>query len=315
MKIIRSSLEEYLAVRRALGAGLKEPGQALEHFVSLLEREGAEFITTELALEWACEPRDAQRATWSRRLTAVRRFATWLSAFDPRTEVPPFGLIRASTRRPRPHIFTDEQIALLMTKASRLWSPRGLRCRTLVALIGLLAATGVRPGEALALTDADVDLHCGVLHIRLTKFGKSRVVPVHESTRLALESYARERDQIWPQRTSDAFFVSERGTRFEPSAARRTFAKLTVAVGLRKPVTGKKVGRGPRLQDLRHTFATRRLVEWYRAGADVNRLMPTLSTYLGHVSAANTYWYIEAIPELLELATQDAFARHQGGSQ
>jgi integrase len=315
MNALRTALQEYLAVRRALGAQLREPAQALDHFVTLLEREGAEFITTDIALRWACEPQGVQPATWARRLTAVRRFATWLGAFDPRTQVPPLGLIPGRHRRPKPYIFTQAQVEDLMAAAARLQSPKGLRALTHLTLIGLLSATGLRPGEALALTIADVDLQSGILKIRLTKFGKSRFVPVHESTRAALERYARQRDTLFARRDTEAFFVSERGTRLEPHGVRRTFALVSSAVGLRAPAMGKRIGRGPRLQDLRHTFATRRLVEWYGAGQDVTRQMPMLTTYLGHATAAETYWYIESVPELLDLATEDAAVRHQRGAR
>jgi integrase len=242
----------------------------------------------------------------------VRRFAAWLSAFDPRTEVPPRGLIEARHRRNKPHIFTDQEIEQLMAEAAQLASPRGLRALTHVTLIGLLAATGLRPGEALALDVPEVDLENGVLAIRQTKFGKSRFVPVADSTRAALAHYARRRDELCPRPRTDAFFLSERGIRLGHGTARRTFARVCCAIGVRAPAGGRRLGRGPRLQDMRHTFATRRLVEWYRAGLDVEREMPKLATYLGHVNAVNTYWYIEAIPELLQLATESLSGRRGG---
>jgi len=245
----------------------------------------------------------------------VRRFAAWLSAFDRRTEVPPRNLIEARHRRNKPHIFTDQQIEQLMAEAARLDSPTGLRARSYVTLIGLLAATGLRPGEALALDERDVDLQDGVLAIRQTKFGKSRFVPVEVSTRAALTQYAQRRDKLCPRPRTEAFLVSERGTRLEGSAARRTFAKMSCTVGLRRSGQGRRLGRGPRLQDFRHTFATRRLVEWYRAGFDVEREMPKLSTYLGHVDVAHTYWYIEAVPELLQLATEHLSSCQKGGAR
>jgi integrase len=166
----------------------------LGHFVEFLEREGAEFITTQLALRWAMEPKLVQRATWARRLGMVRRFAAWLSPVDPRTEVPPRRLINAQRRGKKPHIFTDQEIERLMAEAARLPSPTGLRALTYVTLIGLLAATGLRPGEALALDIPDVDLQNGVLAIRQTKFGKSRFVPAEDSTRSAVARYAEQLD-------------------------------------------------------------------------------------------------------------------------
>jgi integrase len=314
MTTLRQRLAEYVAARRALGTQFREPAVALGHFLDFLEREGEKFITTDLALRWARQPEQAQPATWARRLTAVRGFAAWLSTFDPRTEVPPRGLIKARHRRNKPYIYTDQQVEQLMKEASRLPSPTGLRALTYVTLIGLLSATGLRPGEALALNISDLDLQNGVLAIRRTKFGKSRFVPVEESTRTALAHYARRRDEICPPYRTDAFLVSEHGKRLGQTAARRTFAQLSCAIGLRTPASGHRIGYGPRLQDLRHTFATRRLVEWYRAGLDVQREMPKLTTYLGHINSTNTYWYIESVPELLQLATE-YLSNRRGGAQ
>lgn len=315
MSAIRDALGHYIAIRRALGTQLRESAVALGHFVEFLEREGAEFITTNLALCWACQPEGVQRATWARRLTAVRRFAAWLSVSDPRTEVPPQRLLHARHRRNKPYIFTDQEIERLMAEATRLPSPTGLRAMTYVTLIGLLAATGLRPGEAHALKVADVDLQNGILAIRQTKFGKSRFVPVEDSTRTALVQYTKRRQKLCLRLQDDTFFVSEHGTRLCSSTVRRTFAKVSRTIGLRAALGNRRIGRGPRLQDIRHTFATRKLVEWYQAGLDVERELPKLATYLGHVDVAHTYWYIEAVPELLLLATEQLSKKHRGGVQ
>jgi integrase len=312
MTTLHDALAEYVTLRRALGTQLREPAVSLGHFVDLMDREGAEFITTELALRWARQSATAQPATWARRLSIVRGFAAWLSLFDPRTEVPPRGLLEARHRRKKPHIFTDQEIEQLMAEASRLHSPTGLRALTYVTLIGLLSATGLRPGEALALNAADVDFQNAILAIRQTKFGKSRFVPIKDSTCAALAFYAQRRDALCPRRRTDAFLVSEQGTRLQDCTARRTFAKLSVTVGLRQPVEGRRIGRGPRLQDFRHTFATRRLLEWYRTAPDVGRELPKLSTCLGHIEVHLTYWYIEAVPELLQLASERLGAQQRG---
>ena len=181
MSALRDALTQYVALRRALGTQLQEPAMTLGHFVEFLEREGAEFITSELALRWAMEPKLVQRATWARRLGMVRRFASWLSTVDSRTEVPPRRLLAARRRRNKPHIFTEQEIVRLMEEAARLTSPTGLRAMTYVTLIGLLSATGLRPGEALALDMADVDLQSGILAIREIKV---REVPLRSSRRL-----------------------------------------------------------------------------------------------------------------------------------
>jgi integrase len=313
MSSLHDALAQYLLFRRKLGTKLREPGISLGRFVDFMKTEGREWITMECAVRWATLPVGVQHATWARRLGHVRGFARWLKATDPRTEIPDPRFLKARQRRTSPYIFTDCEITLLMTEAARLRSAAGLRSMTYVTLIGLLVSTGLRPGEALALDMADVDLEEGVLAIRETKFGKSRFVPVTESTRAALAHYAKRRQQLHRPGWTEAFLVTDRGTRLVSCTARRTFALLSRAIGIRAPARGKRLGRGPRLQDLRHSFATHKLIEWYRAGIDVTRKMPALSTYLGHSCVHATYWYIQAVPELLQLATQCSGSRSRGG--
>jgi integrase len=315
MSRLHDALAEYLATRRALGTQLKWPGSSLPKFVDFVETEGAEFVSTELAVRWAVQPVGVQAATHARRLEMVRGFATWLQATDARTQVPPQRLLPARHRRPAPHIYSDREIADLMAAADRLRSASGLRGATIKTLVGLLAATGLRPGEARALDVGNVDLVGGVLAVRESKFGKSRFVPLDESTRAALTAYATFRDKVRLRRDSPAFLVTARGMRLGACATRKTFAKLCRAVGLRPPGHPRRSGRGPRLQDIRHSFVTRRLIEWYRAGLDVDRLMPRLATYLGHVSVVETYWYIQAVPELLRLATERLETAARGGAR
>jgi integrase len=313
MSALQDALTQYLATRRALGTQLAWPESSLRRFVDFVETEGGEFITVETAVRWAVQSIGVQRATHARRLGIVRGFAVWLQATDPRTQVPSQRLLPAGQRRPAPHIYSDREIADLMAAADRLRSTSGLRQATFRTLLGLLVSTGLRPGEALALDVGDVDLVGGILAVRRSKFGKSRFVPLEESARAALAAYAKLRDAARPFRDTPAFLVTGRGARLHPSAARRTFAGLCRAVGLRPQLPPRHLGRGPRLQDIRHTFATRRLVEWYRAGCNVDRLMPRLATYLGHVRVTETYWYIQAVPELLRLATERLEAIARGG--
>jgi integrase/recombinase XerD len=303
MSKLRQAAREYLQLRRQLGYQLRGVDRVLQAFVAFAEREGASYVTVDLALRWAQQPSGAQPATWACRLRVVRRFAVWLSASDGRTEVPPAGLLPWRYRRKRPYIYSDAEIEGLVRAAGRLPSARGLKGRTYSTLFGLLAVTGMRVSEALALDREDVDLHEGALRIRRTKFGKSRLVAVHESTRQALADYARERDRAVNQPATAAFLVSEGGSRVTGWAARYNFAKASRQVGLRAAEGGRH-GRGPRLHDMRHRFAVCALLNWYRAGVDVEREIPKLATYLGHVHVNETYWYIEAVPELLELATR-----------
>lgn len=313
MSAFRHALAEYLAARRALGSRLREPGHALSRLVDALDREGEPFLTTRRALSWATQSPGAEPATSARRLGMVRGFATWLHVTDPRTEIPPRGLLNVRHRRKPPHIFSDEDVTRLMVAASRIRRRSRPPAFAYSTLIGLLASTGLRPGEALALDVSDVDLREGILTVRDTKRGKSRFVPLDTSARAALATYARRRRRLCSNPQSAAFLVTDSGRRLLSSSARRMFRRVTRSLGLRPPSGGKRVGRGPRLQDLRHTFATRTLIEWYRAGADVARKMPTLSTYLGHAGIESTYWYIEAVPELLELASERLTGR--GGNR
>ncbi|MFA5522665.1 MAG: tyrosine-type recombinase/integrase [Castellaniella sp.] len=302
MSTLRDCLAQYIAARRALGASFYEPGLSLNRFVDRLDEAGAEFITNTLSLQWAMEPVQVERATWGRRLSQVRGFAQWMKPIDARTEVPPANLLSARRRRNPPHIYTDDEIARLMRRAAQLRSPTGLRALTMETLIGLLASTGLRPGEAIQLNRQDVDLSNGILSVRESKLGKSRFVPVHESTLSALIRYAQARDRICRQRLSEAFLLNEFGGRLTAGATRGLFVRISRATGIRATNAEGKAGFGPRLQDFRHAFATGRMLQWYREGRDVTRELPRLSTYLGHVDVGLTYWYIEAVPQLLELA-------------
>lgn len=305
MSPLRQAVDEYLALRHGLGFSLRVPGAMLHQFATFLEREGAPYITRELALRWAQQPAHAQPATWASRLAAVRRFAQFWSASDPRTEVLPRGLLPHRYARKPPYIYTEADIRRLIAVARQLPSPTGLRPATYATLLGLLAVTGLRISEALALNRADVDEAAGVLTIRRTKFGKSRLVPVHPATQRALNRYARRRDRVYPKSTTESVFVSERGARLTQCTVRYTFNRLSRQVRLRGPTDR----RGPRLHDFRHRLAVTTLRRWYRAGVDVERRLPALSTYLGHRHVADTYWYLSAVPELLRLAAARLEAR------
>ncbi len=309
MTPLDQALKDYIAIRRGLGFQLRLPASSLRNFVAFLQAEGASYITTELALRWATQPMEAQPFTWAWRLSMVRRFATWYSATEPRTEIPPAGILAHRYLRKTPHIYKDDEIERLLRGAQQLPSSKGLRASTFTTVFGLLAVAGMRINEALSLDRQDVDLEHGILHVRRTKFGKSRYVPVHPSTVDALKKYAEARQRIFPTPSTPAFFISERGSRVTEWAARYTFAKLSQRLGLR--ISAKGHGRGPRLHDMRHRFAARTLIHWYRAGLDVERELPKLATYLGHVHVNETYWYLEAVPELLQLATDRLIEREE----
>ena len=300
MNPLKASLRDYLAVRRALGFRLFSEGRLLERFIEFAERAGATSITTELAMKWATETTDAPPNRWARRMGLVRGLARFASASDPHTIVPPEKILPYRYRRVAPYIFRDEQIRALIKAARQLPSRTGLRPHTYATLIGLYAATGLRTAEALRMDRDDVDLVHGILRIRESKFGKSRLVPVHASTKRALHRYAEHRDRVFPSPRSPSFFLSERGTRV--LFVQETFRDLLRQTGVRQ--AGGK--RAPRIYDLRHRFAITTLVRWHRSGADVTQRLPELSTYLGHTCVANTYWYLTATPELLRYALRRA---------
>ena len=308
MSKLQSALDEYLAVRHALGHKLRLSGRLLQRFVEFSDLQGAEYITSDLTVAWATQPTAAQPAQWANRLGMVRRFAQYCSASDPRTIVPAPDLLPHRYHRPNPYLYRDEEITRLLEAARRLPSAIGLRPHTFATLFGLYVATGLRANEPLRLDRDDVDLLNGVLTIRETKFGKSRYVPLHATTQRALQRYAVRRDRCCHDPESPSFFVSDRGTRLTQWCVRWTFVKLSHEIGLR----GADDSRGPRLHDLRHRLAINTLLGWYQRGVDVERHLPELSTYLGHAHITDTYWYLTATPELLHYALRRVECSRQG---
>jgi len=301
---LHEAVEAYISLRRGLGYRFDGQAATLRGFVRFAQAEGAAHVSTELALRFAMSSSGAQPATWAERLGRVRRFAAWHAATEPRTEVPPEGLLVGRFRRKAPYIYRDEEIQALIRAAEGLPSPRGLRGPTCATLIGLLSVTGMRVSEGIALDRKDVDLERAILRVRRAKFGKSRLVALHASSVTALRTYGRIRDRVFTKSTSPAFFVLDRGRRITPWTLRYNFAKISREIGLRTPAGGYRHGKGPRLHDLRHRFAALTLLDWYRTGVDVERAIPKLATYLGHVHVNETYWYLEAVPELLALAAE-----------
>jgi len=314
MITLSQRLDEYLAVRRSLGYDLSFSGRVLRGFAAFADREGVDHITVDLFLRWKAAFGSANNNTWSARLGMVRVFASWLQGHDARTEVPPPGLISGKLRRSRPYIYSDCEIATIVARAARLPSRYGLRGWTCATLFGLIAVTGLRINEALKLDDGDVDLDAGVITVRRGKNGKARFVPIAPSTVERLHAYHAERMRLLGG-TPGAFFQSDEGRRMTDCCARFNFARISQGIGLRDTQRFCKHGRGPRIHDLRHTFAVRTIMGWYRKGLDPDREMIKLSTYLGHVKPDHTYWYIEAVPELLGLAATRAERSLAGGCE
>ena len=295
---LRQHLDDYLSLRRALGFHLDNAGRLLGQFVGYLDRRGTDTITIEDTLRWAMLPAHASRHWWAIRVSVVRGFAAYLHSVDPRVQIPPTGLIRCGTCRATPYLYSDAEIGSLMQAAAQL-QPR-LRAATYQTLIGLLAVTGLRIGEAIAADEQDLELEHGVLLVRHAKFDKQRLVPLHPSTVRALQGYRQLRHQLLPRAGSPALFVSTAGTQLLHSNISLTFAQLAARAGL----TRRSAACRPRIHDLRHSFAVSVVLNWYATGADVPAMMPRLSTYLGHTDPKHTYWYLSAAPELMGLAGQ-----------
>jgi len=312
MTTLAAALAEYLALRRSLGFKLQQTARDLPRFVQFIEGRGAATITTQLALLWAQEDPAASSVTHADRLAMVRRFAAWRSAADPRTEIPPARLLSRRYQRPAPYIYSDQEVARIVSAAADLPSHKRLRGLTFSTVFGLLAVTGMRIGEVVALDRDDVDVQAGILNVREGKLGKHRFVPIHATTQQALVDYAARRDAILPGVKVPAFFVSECGRRVSAFSAWKNFVKIARQIGLRPPPAEDRRG-GPRQHDLRHRFAVATLIDWYRAGADVDREIPKLATYLGHEGATQVYWYLQAVPQLLELAMERGGQTAPGG--
>ena len=294
MSALSRHLDDYLAARRALGFKLVHPGRILAQLVAHVEAAGSPVLTCALMIEWAQLPESAAPITVSQRIGAARKFATYMATIDPATEIPPPGVLAARQIRQAPYLWSQPDIARLLRAAGRL-SP-DLHARTCQTLFGLLAVTGMRVGEALRLTGRDADLAEGVLTVRESKFGRSRLVPLHPHTTEALSAYAAYRSRTGHGEARGAFFVNRHGRALGYGTAHTAFVDLTVELGLRTATVH------PRMHDLRHSFAVNTLIGWYRAGDDVGARIGVLSTYLGHVAPSGTYWYLTAVPELMQLA-------------
>jgi integrase len=304
MSGLQARVDEYLRLRRALGFKLKEEERLLGQLVGYLETAGASTVNTELAVRWARLPVGVHPNHWSKRLRVARGFASYLHTLDPTAEIPPPDIFPHRRQRATPYLFSQQDICRLLEEARRLRNP--MRAASYEALFGLLAVSGMRIGEAVVLEREDVDLDAGLVTIRKAKGDRARLVPLHPTSTEALRRYASERDRLCSTPPSRAFFLSSAGTPVHPNALRETFREIMTRIGIRSEEVH------PRVHDLRHRFAVQTLIDWYRSGVNIDEQIPTLSTYLGHVSPADTYWYLSASPELMALAA-DRVAERFGG--
>lgn len=302
---LQARVEQYLAERRHMGFKLRSTAYSLDNFaryVAHVKHRGP--LNVELMAEWARQTKAGQgtRATSARRLRQLRPFARWLQRFDLATEVPSEAIFGSVPGRVAPHIYRENEIIDLLAAAKRLGPSGDLRAAVYETLFGLLASTGLRISEARSLLDSDVDLKSGVLTIRQSKFGKSRLVPMHPSTTQALARYRALRCSRFCTMPQTPFFIGTRGRLLGgllgDRQVHRIFEQLRGQLGW--------VDRGchgaPRIHDLRHTFAVNRLMLWHQQGFDLDQRMLALSTYLGHARVSDTYWYLTGVPDLMALA-------------
>ena len=296
MSGLQAHVDDYLRLRRALGFKLKEDERLLGRLVGYLEAAGATTVSSELAIRWARLPVGVHPNQWAKRLRIARGFAGYLQTIDPTTEIPPPDVFPHRLQRATPYLFSQQDVCRLLAEARRLRHP--MRAASYEALFGLLAVSGMRIGEAIALEREDVDLDAGLITIRKAKRDRGRLVPLHPTATEALRRYASERDRLCPTPRSRAFFLSSAGTPVLAVGLRATFREITTRIGVRTQAVR------PRIHDLRHRFAVQTLIDWHRSGANINERIATLSTYLGHISPADTYWYLSASPELMALAAE-----------
>ena len=298
MKRMTKAVRDYLELRRSLGyRGTIDDQFRLKGFVRFMQASGTETISTDLAVKFAKQNPDADPAYWGSLYAVVRRFAQYWATIDEDSVVPPPGILPTKFQRPKPYIYAPDEVRRLLKEARQLDSRReGFRGLTYQTLFGLLASTGMRHGEILSLNKDDIDFTQNLIRISGSKFGKSRLIPLHPSTIENLKRYAAFRDRLAGKRSAPAFFVSEQNTRLTKWALRYTFVKLSIKIGIRDPMAS----HGPRIHDFRHTFAVTVITNWYRAGHDVEQKLPLLSAYLGHVHPSDTYWYLSATPELMK---------------
>jgi integrase len=300
-KTMIALVKEYLSYRRSFGHELKAAGYLLLQFARFADHAQHHGpLTTDLMLQWVSQRNDYSARYRAERLAAVRNFARYLAAQDGQSKIPDQRLLGYIQRRRQPHIYTEEQLHDLLIGIARLNPTYPLRPHTYTALFGLMASTGLRISEALALQRRDVDLDASILYIRQSKFHKSRLVPMHPTVTRALRRYAKRRDEARDTRSGTTFFVGRDGCSLSHATVHITFRRLCTSLGLRS----NGVLPRPRIHDLRHSFACRRLLQWYRDGVDVAQAIASLSTYLGHARVTDTYWYLSGTAELLAIAGQ-----------
>jgi integrase len=302
---LQARVDDYLAERHRLGFQLISLDTLLADFAKFVaDRHHNGPLTVDLMADWARKGKGGLGTpeTWYRRMVVLRRFIRYLQQFEPQTEMPEASIFGPEPGRVAPHIYREEEIVELMAAARQIGPGGSLRPATFETLFGLMASTGLRISEAIHLRDTDVDLRRGMLIVWQTKFAKSRQLPLHPSTVEALARYRRQRKRHVPTMADTPFFIGSRGRRLGQPLGDRQVHRVFNALRDSLEWVNRGAHAAPRLHDLRHTFAVRRLMRWHSEGADVDQMMLALSTYLGHTKISHTYWYLSAVPELMALA-------------
>jgi len=300
MKTLQESLNEYIDMKKSLGFKVDVINRNLQSFLQFMDDNGVNIITIDIAVRWARIPSSAKPSWWAQRLGFVRGFARYQCALDNISVVPPPGLLPFRSKRASPYIYTNDEISRLLKASLAIRSVHGVKHRTYHLLLGLLAVTGMRIGEILRLNVNSVDLTDDTIKVLNSKGGKSRIVPLHYTTTVAIKEYITKYRILIEGTCDDTLLLNDYGRRISMYDIHTTFNQLTKTTGLRN--VGAKYG--PRLHDFRHRFAIETLLRWYRRGDDVESKIPLLSTYLGHAAVRSTYWYLSATPELLNMATK-----------
>jgi integrase len=302
---LQTRVQDYLAERRRLGFQLKYPELPLMDFARYVDSlNWAGPLTLDVMSDWARHDKKGRHnpETWARRFKSLRPFVRYLRQFEPATPMPDTSVFGPLPGWQMPHIYRDQEIIDLLSAASQLGTNGNLRAATYETLFGLLASTGLRVSEAIHLLDADVDLAQGLLTVRQTKFNKSRQLPLHPSTIAALLSYRTLRQKQVHEHADLHFFVGTRGHRLGKSLSSRQVDRVFATLRKKLGWINRGAHDAPRVHDLRHTFAVRRVLLWQRQGTDIDQSMLALSTYMGHAKISHTYWYLTAIPELMSTA-------------
>lgn len=293
-------LADYLSLRRSMGFKLITDGNALNTFVMFLEKNNFDYITNEISLCWAKMSKSKRPYQWGRRLCFIRGFTRYLSIFDSRTEIPPVDLLPATKKRLTPYLFSEHTVEALLVAAKGRLRMHPFSSHTLYCLLGLMSVTGLRISEALNLAVNDVDFKTNILTVHNSKFGKSRLIPLDQSTINALSDYLKARHDVLAGSSIDYYFISKKMSQVSYDWVRYHFRQLITSIGINNVPGNPR----PRIHDLRHYFAISTISNWYENGQDVNSKLPILSAYLGHVETRDTYWYISACPRLMNAATK-----------